>query len=120
MFTKANPAGMRASLTLATTLCAFAYTGTAAAGDISHGDAEVSQHQNHSMHKAHRADGHAPIGVMGDHRHHEGGLMLSYRYMRMWMEGNLIGDNEVTPENHRHDNTEPASSERRANRRRCA
>ncbi len=45
-----------------------------------------------------RADGHAPIGVMGDHRHAQGELMLSYRYMRMQMEGNLIGENSVTPE----------------------
>ena len=44
-----------------------------------------------------RADAHGPIGVMGDHRHHEGELMLSYRYMRMQMEGNLIGDNSVSP-----------------------
>ena len=45
-----------------------------------------------------RADAHAPIGVMGDHRHREGELMLSYRYMRMWMEGNLIGDDSVSPD----------------------
>jgi hypothetical protein len=32
-----------------------------------------------------RANAHAPIGVMGDHRHHQGELMFSYRYMRMWM-----------------------------------
>jgi len=47
--------------------------------------------------KAPRADAHAPIGVMGDHRHHEGELMLSYRYMRMQMEGNLIGQDSVSP-----------------------
>jgi len=44
-----------------------------------------------------RADAHGPIGVMGDHRHHEGELMLSYRYMRMQMEGNLIGQDSVSP-----------------------
>jgi hypothetical protein len=44
-----------------------------------------------------RADAHGPIGVMGDHRHHQGELMLSYRYMNMWMEGNLIGDDSVSP-----------------------
>ena len=27
----------------------------------------------------------APIGVMGDHMHHDGGLMASYRYMFMSM-----------------------------------
>lgn len=45
-----------------------------------------------------RADGHAPIGVMGDHMHKKGEWMLSYRYMRMHMEGNRIGTNEVSPE----------------------
>ncbi|MGI9383016.1 MAG: hypothetical protein ACR2PO_07665 [Methyloligellaceae bacterium] len=45
-----------------------------------------------------RADGHGPIGVMGEHRHHKGELMLSFRYMRMWMEGNLIGEDNVSPE----------------------
>ena len=49
-------------------------------------------------HHAIRADDHAPIGVMGDHMHKKGEWMLSYRYMRMNMEGNQIGENEVTPE----------------------
>ncbi len=43
----------------------------------------------------HRPDSHAPIGVMGDHYHHKSGLMVSYRYMYMKMEGNLAGSNEV-------------------------
>lgn len=38
-----------------------------------------------------RADGHAPIGVMGDHVHAAGEFMLSYRYMRMEMSGNRDG-----------------------------
>jgi len=45
-----------------------------------------------------RADGHAPIGVMGDHLHNKGEWMLSYRFMRMNMEGNRIGTDEVSPE----------------------
>tara|TARA_B100000686_G_scaffold256619_1_gene268386 strand:+ start:3156 stop:4202 length:1047 start_codon:yes stop_codon:yes gene_type:complete len=32
-----------------------------------------------------RPDGHAPIGIMGDHAHKKGELMFSYRYMRMEM-----------------------------------
>ncbi len=44
------------------------------------------------------ADSHAPIGVMGDHMHHEGEWMFSYRYMYMDMEGNRIGTDEVSPE----------------------
>jgi hypothetical protein len=35
-----------------------------------------------------RPDAHAPITVMGDHVHRKGEWMLSYRYMRMDMEGN--------------------------------
>ncbi|MDJ0512930.1 MAG: hypothetical protein QNJ62_05765 [Methyloceanibacter sp.] len=45
-----------------------------------------------------RADGHGPIGVMGDHRHHRDELMLSYRYMNMWMDGNQIGTDDVSPQ----------------------
>jgi outer membrane putative beta-barrel porin/alpha-amylase len=43
-----------------------------------------------------RPDGDAPIGVMGDHTHHAGGFMLSYRYMLMDMDGNRIGTNRVS------------------------
>ena len=32
-----------------------------------------------------RPDAHAPIGIMGDHIHKKGEVMLSYRYMRMEM-----------------------------------
>ena len=38
-----------------------------------------------------RPDGHAPIGVMGDHVHEKGESMISYRFMRMMMEGNRVG-----------------------------
>lgn len=39
---------------------------------------------------------HAPIGVMGDHLHQQGEIMLSARYMYMQMEGNRIGSDRVT------------------------
>jgi hypothetical protein len=39
-------------------------------------------------HMEHHMTGQAPIGVMGGHTHHEGGWMLSYRYMFMNMHGN--------------------------------
>jgi hypothetical protein len=45
-----------------------------------------------------RADGHAPIGVMGDHMHKKGEWMLSYRYMHMDMDGNRIGTDDVSPD----------------------
>ena len=55
-------------------------------------------YEDGAFHHAPRADAHAPIGVMGDHRHSEGEIMLSYRFMRMQMEGNLIGDDSVSPD----------------------
>lgn len=45
-----------------------------------------------------RADSHAPIGVMGDHMHHDGEWMLSYRFMTMNMQGNLQGGNSIDPD----------------------
>lgn len=42
-----------------------------------------------------RVDGHAPIGVMGDHRHDAGEMMLSLRYMSMAMEGSRIGTTPI-------------------------
>lgn len=45
-----------------------------------------------------RADGHAPIGVMGDHMHKKNEWMLSYRYMDMSMSGNRNGTDDLSPE----------------------
>ena len=39
-----------------------------------------------------QADGRAPIGVMGEHRHKRGEAMLSYRFMHMDME---MRDNQI-------------------------
>lgn len=43
-----------------------------------------------------RPDGHAPIGVMGDHTHEKGEVMLSYRWMYMGMEDSRVGSDEVS------------------------
>lgn len=51
-------------------------------------------HQHHHQ----RADAHAPIGVMGDHLHYQGGLMISLRYMNMFMQGNRAGSNKINDE----------------------
>lgn len=50
-------------------------------------------------HDAHQ-DTHAaaPISVMKDHTHGKGKVMMSYRYMRMDMDGNQIGTSDVSPE----------------------
>lgn len=46
----------------------------------------------------HKASEHAPIGVMGDHTHDKGEWMVSYRYMRMHMDGTRDGTNNLAPE----------------------
>ena len=59
-----------------------------------------SGHANHSAggeHHDHTQHAAAPIGVMRDHVHPKGDFMFSYRFMRMHMEGNRIGDNRVSP-----------------------
>lgn len=56
--------------------------------------AKADDNHHHAM----RADGHAPIGVMGDHLHKRGEWMLSYRFMHMDMEGNQIGKDNVSPQ----------------------
>jgi hypothetical protein len=44
------------------------------------------------------ASDHAPIGVMGDHRHKQGEWMLSYRFMTMDMQGNRDGTTPINAE----------------------
>ncbi len=43
-----------------------------------------------------RADDHAPIGVMGEHKHKQGEVMFSYRYMHMLMDGNRDGTSRLS------------------------
>jgi len=47
-------------------------------------------------HQHHHHGAHEPIGVMGGHIHAAGDWMLSYRYMRMDMEGNRSGTDNVS------------------------
>lgn len=49
-------------------------------------------------HHHHGPKASAPIGVMGDHLHDAGEWMVSYRFRHMAMQGNVVGDNEVSPE----------------------
>ena len=56
----------------------------------------ASAHENDRT--APHAMDHAPIGVMGDHRHKKGEWMTSYRFMRMDMDGNRDGTNRLTPD----------------------
>ena len=41
---------------------------------------------------------HAPIGVMGEHVHKKGEVMVSYRYRNMQMDGNRVGSTRVSAE----------------------
>ena len=41
------------------------------------------------------ADSHAPVGVMGDHRHKQGEWMVSYRQMQMRMDGYISGSDSI-------------------------
>ena len=45
-----------------------------------------------------RPDGHAPVSVMGDHYHKKGEFMFSYRFMPMWMNGNLQSTDNISNE----------------------
>ena len=77
-------------------------TGSALAAEPVHSGAHADRiHTNTDTHAGtgthadtHVPIGMAPIGVMGDHVHHEGGMMLSYRYMKMRMDGNRDGSKQ--------------------------
>ncbi len=55
-----------------------------------------AQKETENLWKSGRPDGHAPISVMGDHYHNKGGLMFSYRFMNMNMEGLLNGTKVIS------------------------
>lgn len=59
---------------------------------MSHSDQNAAENQWSSG----RPDGHAPLGVMGDHVHGKGEWMLSYRYMFMSMDGNRDGTENLS------------------------
>ena len=44
------------------------------------------------------ADDHAPIGVMADHAHKKGEVMISFRQMHMEMSGNQVGTQDIGPD----------------------
>lgn len=46
-----------------------------------------------------RPDGHAPIGVMGDHTHKKGQIMFSYRFMTMKMNESRDGTSDIPADN---------------------
>lgn len=63
-----------------------------------------AQHEHHEHHNkdessnlwnSERVDASAPISIMGDHTHHKGGLMFTYRYMTMDMQELRQGTEDV-------------------------
>ncbi len=55
-----------------------------------------SRADSHPSWSGSRPDGHAPIGVMGEHVHAAGETMFSYRYMSMDMDGLRDGSSGVS------------------------
>lgn len=59
-------------------------------------DEKSEDDHSHGHSHQSRPDGHAPIGVMGDHMHKKGEWMFSYRYRMMEMDGSLNGSSSVS------------------------
>jgi hypothetical protein len=57
---------------------------------------EPSSDHAAAKHSHARPTAHGPIGVMGDHTHSKGEVMLSYRYMRMGMNDLMDNDGGVS------------------------
>jgi len=57
-----------------------------------------SGHEHHSHHNHEAAGLTTPAGIMGNHMHKKGEWMLSYNAMRMGMNGNRDGRNNLSPE----------------------
>lgn len=81
---------------MAGTALSFA-SATATAQEHNHHEASVSNHKTHHAGHNHDDTVPAPLGVMGDHTHDKGEWMFSYRHMRMEMNGNLRGNDSISP-----------------------
>ena len=57
---------------------------------------ENTKQKTNNLWSSNRPDGHAPISVMGDHVHHKGEFMFSYRYMIMGMSHLKSGNDRTT------------------------
>ena len=59
-------------------------------------DRYFGQHSHKGHERRGLADKHAPAGLMGDHLHDPGEIMVEYKYMNMYMEDNRIGTRTVS------------------------
>lgn len=81
---------MKISNKLAIFSAAAAISTSAFAGETFHSEKGVLD-ECEPYWDASRPDSHGPIGVMGDHTHEAGEIMLSYRWMYMSMGGHRAG-----------------------------
>ena len=63
---------------------------------LSHAHADGAHGAHGQIGQITPSQAHAPIGVMGDHRHKAGEYMVSLRQMSMSMEGNIKGTQELS------------------------
>lgn len=66
------------------------------AGFLVASSSEDEAHAGHAGHAGHEAVAPSPAGVMTGHHHGAGEWMISYRYMRMEMDGNRDGTSSVS------------------------
>lgn len=93
-----NGSGFKPSARMASLIAGGLTTALAFSAQAQH-----EHHHGHDMANGHAthhlmANARAPVGVMGDHMVPKGNWMLSYRFMRMAMQGNRIGTDAVSPE----------------------
>lgn len=74
-------------------LVGLAMTSSAA---FAHGDETTIAMTSEGFEASATANGHAPIGVMGDHTHNKGEWMLAYRYNYMHASGLIDGDSSIS------------------------
>jgi hypothetical protein len=82
---------------MAATAIMVLIAGAAVAADAQDPAAHTTSVEDFQSNRVHpRPDAHAPIGVMADHTHAKGEVMLSYRYMRMGMDNLMNNDSGVS------------------------
>lgn len=74
------------------TFCVAAVAACISSAAFAHDSQQPNSHQHHH----HNAVDNTPIGIMGDHVHHKGGWMTTYRYSRMEMDGNRSDTSSVS------------------------
>lgn len=79
---------MNTKMILSTVIITMLWFETGVAQQMDHSE---HHHEGHSHHNYCQ-----PISIMGAHMHSKGSVMLSYRYMPMWMKGNLQSTDDIS------------------------